>query len=531
MDYSNLLSKLTPNYLGGLYDGDGSIYIGKIKDGYQLGVSFTQCIYNICHLLQIKYGGNIYKDSKVNENSRVIYYLRISGKDCYKILKDLEIGSILKNEQVKLALDFLNHIKKENNDEKHQIYEKIKYLNNNKNPENINFNYEKLDYDYFSGLFDSEGSVSIEKNSENEKLTSCRLKLTQKSNNEILNKIINFLGDGKIDEYSWVSYSPKMHYVKELYDRCIIKKEQLKNLIIFIKTIKQSQIYTDELHLIRKKCYDNIQKEKHQNTNIDDEIITENNIKIKEIFDNKKKEKKLEEEKIKEEERKENKILLSIIKSEQMSGPNNPNYGIERPKEHSDKISKSTFGKKRILTDEIILQIYSYKDSDLTQKEVADKFGVSRGTVGEIYEGKKVISSEYEKHIGYKEEKKNKDEEFEKFILEYYPELNKKEIGTLKTNLSKRFLTGREMVLIWYYGMLRDKNIATPFGKKIETTSIIKYLKDNKNKEITKDVIKNIWNYKTKLYKFDFKDNELNLTYEHWINKTIDGIELKFIDF
>jgi hypothetical protein len=152
MDNSDLLQKLTPNYLGGLYDGDGSIYIAKIKDGYQLAVNFTQCIYSICHLIQSKYGGKVYKDSNVNENSRVIYTLRISGKDCYDILKVLEIGTILKNNQVKLALEFLNHINKENTDEKHQIYEKIKSLNNKKNPNETNFNFDKMDYDYLSGL-------------------------------------------------------------------------------------------------------------------------------------------------------------------------------------------------------------------------------------------------------------------------------------------------------------------------------------------------------------------------------------------
>jgi hypothetical protein len=176
-------------------------------------------------------------------------------------------------------------------------------------------------------------------------------------------------------------------------------------LIKFIETIKPNQKYTKELHLIRKEYYKNIQNEKHEDINIDDELIKNNNNIIKEIFDNKKK----EEEKINKLIKKE---LLSAHLSEMKMGPLNPNYGVERPKEHSDKISKSTFGKKRQITDETIVKIYSLKNSGKTKQEIAKEFNISRGTVGDIFDGKKVISTEYENHLNYKEEKKNKNEEF-----------------------------------------------------------------------------------------------------------------------
>lgn len=56
---------LNPSYLAGLLDGDGTIFIRKIKDGYQSGISLTQSRTNILQIIQYHYGGTIVSPSEI----------------------------------------------------------------------------------------------------------------------------------------------------------------------------------------------------------------------------------------------------------------------------------------------------------------------------------------------------------------------------------------------------------------------------------------------------------------------------------
>ena len=46
---------LNPSYLSALIDGDGTIFIRKIKGGYQSGISLTQSRTNILQIIQYHY--------------------------------------------------------------------------------------------------------------------------------------------------------------------------------------------------------------------------------------------------------------------------------------------------------------------------------------------------------------------------------------------------------------------------------------------------------------------------------------------
>jgi hypothetical protein len=47
------------SYIAGLIDGDGCIFIRKIKDGFQSGISITQVRTNILQILMYHFGGSI----------------------------------------------------------------------------------------------------------------------------------------------------------------------------------------------------------------------------------------------------------------------------------------------------------------------------------------------------------------------------------------------------------------------------------------------------------------------------------------
>jgi hypothetical protein len=534
-----LFTRLNNQYLGGLFDGDGSIYIAKIKDGYQLQVNFTQCYFPICKLLQVKYGGKIFKNLRRNENCRDYFSFRICGLKLKDLLNDLEEGCIMKLNQVKLAKKFMIMINKENTEEKHNIYLEIKKFNSNKDglaEYKKHFEYDKINIDYICGLFDAEGYIGIQ---ENENIYSLsQIQITQKSNNFILEEIRDFLKFGYVGSYSWRYFSNNDNYndlLKIFYEKTIIKKNQLENVILFIdaknlyKYINDDEELKEEYYNLMKECFINDKKEKHDNYEITCKYLTKLNLKFKYIEI----EKEIELEKIRiEEDRKEKiikKQLLSAHLSKMKMGPLNPNFGKIRPKEYCDKISKGTFGKHRSVTDEMIIEILKLKDTGIKQCEVAKNYNINRSVVSNIWNEILLPTNKYEE---YKNNQKiNKKEEIEKMVKEYYPEIATKELATIKTNLSKRILEGKYMVLIWYYGMIREKNVKTPF-KKIQSTTLAKYINDKLGQEkISNDMIKNIWQFKTKLYKFDFQNNELNLKFENWENKSIDDIELKFVDF
>ena len=132
-----------PSYIAGFIDGDGTIFIRKIKDGYQSGISISQSRTNILQILQYHYGGiitkpsNIYNEDIFNEdgyydknNKRNSYTLIFRSNEYKFLLKDIKDHIILK----KIQIDALNDLsilvnKTELNDEK-DVLRKIDYETN-----------------------------------------------------------------------------------------------------------------------------------------------------------------------------------------------------------------------------------------------------------------------------------------------------------------------------------------------------------------------------------------------------------------
>jgi len=72
---------MNKKYLGGLYDGDGTIMVEKQDKGYCLKVIICQCHFGLLREIQKVYHGTIYKATgRRNEHHRQIYAHILRGK-------------------------------------------------------------------------------------------------------------------------------------------------------------------------------------------------------------------------------------------------------------------------------------------------------------------------------------------------------------------------------------------------------------------------------------------------------------------
>jgi len=496
---------MNKKYLGGLYDGDGTIMVEKQDKGYCLKVIICQCHFGLLREIQKVYHGTIYKATgRRNEHHRQIYAHILRGKDAENILKDLLEGCIIKYHQVKLALEFIPLINKYNKkDDREIIFQKIKDLNNRIDYEDRP--YEELDMDYISGIFDAEGSVSIGTDYH----TGLRVKITQKNDANILHIIRDYLDIGDVkDDLLWNSYDSQnvYEYLIEMNKNLIVKKVQVDCVIKFIESVKSNnkKKYTKELHEYRHQLYEIIKKEKHESIEIEKQDIEEYNLDAKDKLIEIKLMKEIE---LKEERRKEMRKKQSFAKM----GEKNPNYGKPLRLNHAKNIALSRTGKNRKLSDDDIRTILSLEGKK-SQEEIGEEYGISRQYVAKIFKG-------LVKPLDEKEDQADNSKMKKDGLLNYHEKvksMSKEEIEEYKkykTSLGKRTITAYQMIEIL---KLRDKKVG---GKKIFSTKVNDHIDftNKKGEKISTDIVKKIWSGDTKLYKWDFEDSEIDMTYEEYL--------------
>jgi hypothetical protein len=466
---------ISPKYLAGMMDGDGS-FSCAIKYPNYVKVEISQCDFLVIYLIQKKFPGLITKVVG-NEQKRNQYKITYVNSSALPILEFIKEYLLLKKEQCMLCIENINTMRNiENVDILKENAENIIKLNKNHNEKTI---LDTINWEYIAGLFDAEGCVIASK---------CQVSITQKNSHELLEKIAKFIGYGKVryPRYYIEKKSSVYHFFSEINKYLIVKKQYsyyLENLISSIK-------YDPEKDLYREKY-------KH-NFNISNEFVKSLNV-------------KKERSKYQD-----NKILRKTLSIKKM-GENNPNFGKERSKEHSQKISKNSFGKKREISDEIIQEILDKKGSK-TQEEIAKEYGISRASVYKIHIGKLVKTDEYEK---YKENKENNNKKDWIQSFGY----NKEETDKINIAIKKRTIDGKIMTYIWYYGKLRQQTISTPF--KITCKNVCEYYKSKMSEEISENIVKNIWNNKTKLYKCDFENSPVSWQ-DYCENNIINGEWIEF---
>jgi hypothetical protein len=380
-----------PSYLSGFIDGDGCVFIRKIKNGYQSGISLTQCRTNILQIIRYHFGGTITsasnKNDKINDiiNSNGLIYKNNIRNQYNIIIRSNEyeiLVNYIKDYMVikKIQIDCLNKFYKLVNkpdyiEEKETLYDKCSQIN--KTHILDLYNLEKINYDYISGLFDAEGCFYINC----KKFTKFYISITQKNNPIILEEISKKLGFGIID------FEKRLKIYKK--EDCLKFIELVKNNLI----VKYNQAIAFELFLqtndfsVKENMYKICNKEKHQIEVFSD---LNNNDNGKDMFY-----KTLHLIQIKKQICKEiYKNQLNKEKSKKMKGKGNHNYGKTFSKEIRQKMSNSIKKAKNSVSDEIITQVRNLIQETKQNVEIQKILNLPRHTITKIKNGTIVCSNE-----------------------------------------------------------------------------------------------------------------------------------------
>ena len=486
-------------FLSGFFDSDGSVYISKDT----LFIGFSQCVLNILLIIQKEYGGTIFKRLKRSENQRDQYTLRIVGLETKKILEDLEKYCILKFNKVNKALEFIKYINKENTLEKQDL---IKYIRNNYKEDTEEL-LNRINWKYIAGFFDGDGCITLNYRELQNNKVSSTLSIAQKYTPNFLNYLKVFMSEGLVKmsiTKNCISTSSK-HLIYYIYEKIkqyiIVKKYQYDILINILDEYKKDSLKdNNKIHELAYLLKNN----KHQNIKYDIDINKVNIVSsIKTNIINSTND-DINNEFIKE-------TNTKIIQSDKKIGINNPNYGKKLSNQHALNISIATSNSKRLhnpnLSNDKIREIYALKGT-MAQIDVAKQYSMNREMIRRIWK-KIILPTDDEEYLTKKEILiTNKDDNIN----------NKKTLNLTneqKMSIGKRTLLTDEYIEILQW-KIKKNNGEKLNGKIISSTKLSEYLSELYKKKITMDIIKNIWNGRTKLFEFDFIDK--NITYEQYLN-------------
>lgn len=103
--------RLTPMYCAGLLDGEGTVSIRKTvkkgSDTYTVYCSISNTYLPILSEIQDKYGGKFYK--RDNRGFKICGVWVLLGYDAVRFLRRIHRFTIIKNDQIKIALAFWKH--------------------------------------------------------------------------------------------------------------------------------------------------------------------------------------------------------------------------------------------------------------------------------------------------------------------------------------------------------------------------------------------------------------------------------------
>jgi hypothetical protein len=439
-----------PSYISGFIDGDGCIFIRKIIDGYQSGLSITQCRTNILQIIRYHFGGSITSSSNRNDKSINImsddYFYKYNIRNQYNLL--------IRNNEYQILLDYLKNsfIIKENqyqklyefnklanlqnkNDEKKQIYLMCSEVNKKCVLDEIYLT--RINTEYIAGLFDAEGCIYINK----QKYSKFYVSIAQKNHSKILYEIVKFLNFGKVSTSNLTIYKKTdcLKFIQLVKPHLIVKYNQTVAFETFLKT-------TDDN--IKEQMYTICNKEKHEI-----EVFTDlnQNDNGKEGYLETQKLKCLKEQICKEIHNKQ----IYREKSEKMKGDGNHNYGKTFSEETKKKMSISIREAKGGLSDETIIQVRKMITEGYQNVEIQEFLTLPRHTITRIKNGEIVCRNE---------EKKERNS-----------------LTQEQVNLSKRKINTDDIIIVI------EKMI-----QKWKPTQILDYFIEKNKTNITIDMIKNI---------------------------------------
>lgn len=381
-----------PEYICGFLDGDATIYIRKLKNGYQTGISISQSRTNILRIMAYHFGGNIYCSKKSNTTTtRNEFIYRISPPDIERFMKHIYNKCVIKHRQLELLNEFCHYrYDTELNDKKEELYSEC-YDLNNKSPTRI-YKLENLTIAYISGLFDAEGCIYVCKT----KPSKFYVSITQKTHPEVLLHIKEKIGYGSItDDGSKLRIYNKPHilaFFELIENNCIVKYNQIQYMKKYLTTHKKEEM---------NELIELLSNEKHlsESDNIGEVDISSYREYINEKI-------KIETQ-AKEKEHKEKLKEQYIQKSIKMKTEQNHIYSAPKSEITKKRIGISNSILKRTITDEQILQVRALLDTH-KNIEIEKMLGLARHQVSRIRNGQFCLTTELDTHT--KTEKKTKEE-------------------------------------------------------------------------------------------------------------------------
>jgi hypothetical protein len=383
-----------PSYICGFIDGDGCIFIRKINDGYQSGITITQARTNILQVIRYNFGGSI--TTSINRNNKTInitdknnYYHKYTQRNQYNLtirsneysllLNYIKNNFVIKNGQINCLNEFEKIINLQNkNKEKEELHKKCSEYNK-KLLSNI-INYDNINIEYIAGLFDAGGCIYIcSKN-----FSKSYISITQKNNSNVLVYILTFLGFGNIDSEQKFKIYKKTDCLKFIIlvkNHLIVKYNQANAFETFLTTNNLD---------IKNKMYEICNKEKHEIELFNDLNQNENG---KEGYIDSLRLIILKENICKE-------ILMKEFyreKSEKMKGKQNHNFGKKFSEEIKKKMSISIRKAKGGVSDDIILNVRKMIEEGYKNIEIQEKLSLPRHTITRIKNGEIICYNEQKK--------------------------------------------------------------------------------------------------------------------------------------
>lgn len=446
-----------PSYISGFIDGDGCIFIRKLKQGYQSGITITQCRTNILRVIRYHFGGSITtsknRNNKVENmmtednfyhkhNVRNEYNLLLRSNE-YKLLLDyIRFSIIIKQSQIEYLNEFYKLADIPNVvEQKEELYKKCSEITKNKIMDETNLS--RMNIEYIQGIFDAEGCLFLDKHNPSQ---NC-ITISQKNHPIVLEKIKTLLGYGNIyckHKYTIQKKSDCLKFISLVKDGLIVKYNQA---VAFEK-----YLLTDDM-TIKEEMYKICNEEKHRIEHFTD--VNCNDV-GKEGYDKTMHLRDLKHKVCKE-------IILKQVykeKSEKMMGEGNHNFGKLKSDETKKKMSTSIRNAKNGISDEMILKVRELIKQGKKNIEIEKMLDLPTQTVTRIKNGATVCRTE------------------EKVV--------KEKITQEEVNIKRRKIHLDELFIVV------EKIVA---GE--SPTPILEYLdeirlKKNINNDLTVDIIKNI---------------------------------------
>lgn len=447
-----------PSYIAGFIDGDGCIFIRKIIDGYQSGLSITQCRTNILQIIRYHFGGSITSSSNRNNktinimddtdtyyhkyNIRNQYNLLIRNNEYQLLLDYLQFSFVIKKQQYECLYNF-NKIANATNKnlEKEELHLMCSKLNVKLNLNLNDINLSRLNIEYISGLFDAEGCFYMNKDN-----NYYRISIAQKNHPLILDEIKKYLGFGTVRAYEFQIYkhSNCLKFIQLIKQHLIVKYNQAIAFETFLNTNDK---------IIKEKMYAICNKEKHEIEIFNELNQNENG---KEGFKSMMHLKYLKEQICKE-------IHLKQVyreKSAKMKGEGNHNFGKSFSEETKKRMSNSIRESKGSVSDDTIMQIRNLIKEGHKNIDIQKSLNIPRHTITRIKNGEIICRNEVKKE--------------------------RVSLTQVEINLSKRKITSTEII-----------NAIEKLNENWKPMQILDYLIEERNKnnianQLTIDIIKNI---------------------------------------